>query len=135
MWRGEDAPNTPTPPRAPRRSREQGQQRHVNVIVDLDAEAAADVVSLAADLVDVYADRRREHLKADSRKRIVTDEINVVVLQVPGGDDGVVLERCRREAVEVQAVDVDQVRGFPEGLLYVAEFPHALPDAIGAARF
>ncbi len=45
-------------------------------------------------------------------------------------DYNVVLERSRREAMEMHAVDVDDECSFFECLLDIAVFPNAVPDFV-----
>ncbi len=113
----------------------QGADRHLRIAGDLDAEAAADVEGLDANAIDVDVQVRREKLNGERGKRIVAPVVDALVFGIPLSDDDVVLERRGREAVEMQAVDVNDVGGVFKRLLDVAVFEDAVPDFVGAAFF
>ena len=111
-------------------ARSQRADRHLRIVGDLDAEAAANVVCLHAHLVHAQVQRRRQQLDADGWERIVAPEIQALVVVVPLRDDGIVFQRRAGEAMHVQMIDVDDVRGFGESLLHVAIFEDAMPDYV-----
>ncbi len=86
---------------------------------------------LHAHLVHAQVQCGRQQLNADRRKRIVAPEVEALVIVVPLRDDGIVFQRRAGEAVHVQMVDVDDVRGFGESLLDVAVLEDATPDDVG----
>ena len=113
-------------------ARGQRADRHLRVVGDLDAEAAADIVRLHAHLVHPQVECGRQQLNTNGRKRIVAPEVKALVIVVPVCDDGVVFKRRAGEAVHMQVVDVDDVSSIGEGLFHVAVLEDAVPDNVGA---
>ena len=113
-------------------SGEQAQGDEIRVERDLVAEPAADVLRHDAELVGADPQRRRHPDDPDPGHLMVA-------VQSPLGGAAVVLdegpralERRRREAVEVEAVDLDDVVGLGQRLVEVAPLEGPRPDDVRA---
>ena len=112
-------------------ARSQRAYRHLRIVRDLDAKAAADVVGLHPHLVHAQMQRGSEQLNADSGERIVAPEVKALIVVVPLRDDRVVFQRRAGEAMHVQVVNVDHVGGLGKGLLHLTILKHAVPHDVG----
>src|SRR5436309_11128322 len=99
---------------------------------DLVAEATADVLRDEAELVDPDPHRRGHPDRADPGHLVIAVHRplpgTAVVLDEAAGT----LERRRREAVEVQLLDLHDVIGFRDRSLEVAPVDRSLPDDVRA---
>ena len=99
---------------------------------DLVAEAAADVLAHEAELVDADPQRRRHPDRPDTRHLVVAVDRPLAGAAVELDEAAGALERRRREAVEVQPLDPDDVVRLGQCRVEVAPVEHARPDRVGA---
>ena len=104
----------------------------LRVQADLVAEAAADVVRDEAELVDPRAERGRHPDRAHARHLVVARERPLAGALVVLDERARALERRRREAVEVELVDLHDVVGLGERRVDVTPVEDARPDDVRA---
>ena len=104
----------------------------LGVEADLVAEAAADVLRDEAELVDPHPQRGSHPDGADAGHLVVAVERPLRGAPVVLDERAGALERGRREAMEVQAVDLHHVVGLGQRLVDVAPLEDAGPDDVGA---
>src|SRR5436309_6390133 len=109
--------------------------RHLWIAGDLDAETATDIGSFDADTIDVDVQMGGEKLNGERGEGIVAGVVDAFVFGIPLSDDDVIFQRRAGEAVEVQAIDVDDVSSVFEGAINVAVFEDAVPNAVGSGLF
>ncbi len=97
---------------------------------DLVAEAAADVLTDEAELVDPDSERRRHPDRPHPRHLMVPVDRPLAGAAVEFDKAAGALERRRREAVEMQALDPHDVVGVRERGVEVAPVEHAGPDGV-----
>ncbi len=117
------------PPELPRHEAEDDVLR---VQADLVAEAAADVVRDEAELVDARAQCGRHPDRADAGHLVVARERPLARALVVLDERAGALERRRREAVEVELVDLHDVIRLGERRVDVAPVEDARPDDVRA---
>src|SRR5207248_7278483 len=90
---------------------EQTARRELRVERDLVAEAAADVLADEAELVQADAQRRSHPDRPDSRHLVVAVDRPLPGAAVVLDEAAGAFERGRREAVEMEPLDADDVIG------------------------
>jgi hypothetical protein len=99
---------------------------------DLVAERASDVLRDEAQLVDARAQCRCHPDRADAGHLMVAVQRPLPGAAVVLAEHARALERCRREAVEMQALDLHDVVGLGDRALVVAPVEDARPDDVRA---
>jgi hypothetical protein len=99
---------------------------------DLVAEPAADVVGDEAELVDPRPERRGHPDRAHAGHLVVAGERPLPRSSVVLDECARALERSRREAMEVQPVDLHHVVGLGERLVDVSPVEDTRPDDVRA---
>jgi hypothetical protein len=97
---------------------------------DLVTEAAADVLAHEPQLVDPDAQRGGHPDRADAGHLVVPVDRPLAGAAVELDEAAGALERGRREAVEVQALDADNVIGVCQRGVEIAPVEHAGPDGV-----
>ena len=113
-------------------ARHEAEHDVLRVEADLVAEAAADVLRDEPELVDPRAQRRRHPDRADAGHLVVAVERPLRGALVVLHERARALERRRREAVEVELVDLHDVVGLGERGVDVAPVEDARPDDVRA---
>ena len=112
--------------------RQQAEHDVLRVQADLVAEAAADVVGDEAKLVDPGAQCRRHPDRAHARHLVIARQRPLAGALVVLDERARAFERRRREAVEVELVDLHDVVGLGESGVDVAPVEDARPDDVRA---
>ena len=118
--------------RSPELPRHQAEDDVLRVQADLVSEAAADVVRDEAELVDPRAERRRHPDRPDAGHLVVARERPLARALVVLDERSGALERRRREAVEVEPVDLHDVIRLGERGVDVAPVEDARPHDVRA---
>ena len=118
--------------RAPELPRQEAEHDVLRVQADLVAEAAADVLRDEAELVDPGAERGRHPDRPTPGHLVVAVERPLLGALVVLHERAGALERRRREAVEVEPVDLHDVVRLGERGVDVAPLEDARPDDVRA---
>ncbi len=118
--------------RPPELARHETEDDVLRVQADLVAEAAADVLRDETELVDPRAQCGRHPDRADAGHLVIAVERPLAGALVVLDERAGALERRRREAVEVELVDLHDVVGLGERGVDVAPVEDARPDDVRA---
>ena len=113
-----------------RLARSQRTQSHVRIAGDFDPEPTTNIDAPHADLIDAYAERRRQELRCERGELLVREVLDALLFDIPLRDDNVVFQRRAREAVKMQASDMDDVHRLLECFIDLPEFENVMPHSV-----
>src|SRR5262249_36000607 len=118
-----------------RLARGQCTQSHVWIAGDFDPKSTAYIDAPHADLIDTYAERRRQELRRECRELLVREVLDALLFDIPLTDHNVVFQGRAREAAKMKSSDMDDVHRLLECLIHLPEFEKVIPHSVRPGLF